>query len=195
MRERLARLTSNVLNPFLVSFVVLVLFSFKATASLAEALKWAGISVALSVLPVFVVVVCLALIGKLDGIFINPREQRHKIYVLAVILAIAGCIILWYFDAPKLLAVTFTAGLAAIVVFMCINFFWKISLHTAFMAASVTVLVMVYGAAAAWTFLLLPPVAWARIEMKQHSPVQVAVGAVLAAAIVTLVFWGLGMVG
>jgi membrane-associated phospholipid phosphatase len=43
--------------------------------------------------------------------------------------------------------------------------------------------------------VLLPPVAWARIEMKQHSPVQVAVGAVLAAVIVALVFWGLGVIG
>ena len=194
MRERLARLTSNVLNPFLLSFIVLILLAFRATESTAEALKWAGISVALSVLPVLVVMVCLALLGILDGIFVNPREQRHKIYILSVTLAIAGCIVLWYFGAPKLLAVTFTAGLAAMFIFMGINFFWKISLHTAFMAASVTVLVMVYGVGAAWTVVLLPPVAWARIEMKQHSPVQVAVGAVLAAAIVALVFWGLGMV-
>ncbi len=195
MRERTAKLTSDVLNPFLVSFVVIFLLSFKTTADTAEALKWASIAIALSVLPVFVVVLSLAKLGKLDGIFVNPRHQRHWIYLLASVLAIAGCFVLWYFDAPELLLASFTAGLAAIIVFMSINFFWKISLHTAFMAASVTVLIMVYGVQAVWTFVLLPPVAWARIEMKQHSPVQVAAGAVLAAVIVALVFWGFGLVG
>jgi membrane-associated phospholipid phosphatase len=194
MRERLARLTSNILNPFLITFVVIVLLSFKATADTAGALKWTSISVALSVLPIFVVVVYLARLGKLDGIFVNPRHQRHRIYLLASVLAIAGCMVLWYFDAPELLTASFTAGLTAIIVFMVINFFWKISLHTAFMAASVTVLIMVYGAAAAWTVVLLPPVAWARIEMKQHSPVQVAAGALLAAVIVVLVYRGFGVV-
>jgi membrane-associated phospholipid phosphatase len=195
MRERLARLTSNILNPFLITFVVIILLSFKATADTAEALKWASISVALSVLPIFVVVVYLAHIGKLDGIFVNPRHQRHRVYVFASILAIAGCVVLWYFDAPELLTASFTAGLASIIVFMGINFFWKISLHTAFTAASVTVLIMVYGVAAIWTVVLLPPVAWARIEMKQHSPVQVAAGAVLAVVIVGLVYRGFGVVG
>jgi membrane-associated phospholipid phosphatase len=195
MRERLARLTSNVLNPFLITFVVVVLLSFKATADTAEALKWASICIAFSVLPIFVVVVYLAHIGKLDGIFVNPRHQRHTIYILASILAIAGCAVLWYFDAPELLTASFTAGLVSIIVFMGINFFWKISLHIAFTAASVTVLIMVYGAAAIWTVVLLPPVAWARIAMKQHTPLQVAAGAVLAVVIVGLIYRGFGVVG
>ncbi len=195
MSERLAKLTSNVLNPFLLSFVVIILLAFRDAAGTAEALKWAVISIALSVLPVFIIVVCLARRKKLDGIFVNPRHQRHRLYLLASVLAVIGWGVLWYFGAPELLVAAFTAGLAAIVVFMSINAFWKISLHTAFMAASVTVVVMVYGAVAAWTFLLLPPVAWARIEMKQHSPAQVAAGALLAAAIVAVVFWGSGVAG
>jgi membrane-associated phospholipid phosphatase len=194
MSKRLAKLTSNVLNPFLVSFVVIVLFAFRDVAGTAEALKWAAISIALSVLPVFATVIYLVRQKRLDGIFVNPRHQRHRLYLLASVLAVIGCVVLVSLEAPKLLKVTFVAGLAAIVIFMAINAFWKISLHTAFMAASVTVVVMVYGAATAWTFLLLPPVAWARIKMKQHSPAQVAAGALLAAAIVAVVFWGFGVV-
>lgn len=194
MRERLARLTSNLLNPFLVSCVVIVLLAFRDTADTAAALQWAAVSLALSVAPVFVVVVYLVRRRKLDGIFVSHRSQRHWLYLLASVLAAAGCGVLWSFQAPYLLKAAFTAGLAALVAFMVINLFWKISLHTAFLAAAVTVLVMVYGAVAAWSCLLLPPVAWARIELKQHSSVQVIVGAVLAAGIVAGVFWGLGVV-
>jgi membrane-associated phospholipid phosphatase len=194
MRERLARLTTNLLNPFLVSLVVIVLLAFKASADTAAALKWAAISLALSVAPVFVVVVYLVRQRRLDGVFVSHRSQRHWLYLLASALAAAGCGVLWSFEAPYLLKSAFTAGLAAVVAFMVVNLFWKISLHTAFMSASVTVLVMVYGAAAAWSFLLLLPVAWARIRLKQHSLAQVVVGAVLAAGIVAGVFWGLGVV-
>ena len=194
MRERLARLTSNILNPFLVSFIVIILLAVEATASVGEALKWALISIALSVLPIFAVVICMVRQKKLDGIFVNPRQQRHIIYILASALGAIGCGVMWYFSAPKLLSVTFSAGLATIVVFMAINRFWKISLHTAFTAASVAVITIVYGVLGALTILLLLPVAWARIRLEQHSPAQVAAGALLSAGIVLVVFWGFGMV-
>jgi len=195
MRERLSRLTSSILNPFLVSFIIIVLLAFKSAASTTDAIKWALISIVLSVLPVFIVVVYLVRRKKLNNIFANPREQRHGIYILASVLGAIGCGVLWWFGAPELLAVTFTAGLIAIVIFTTINYFWKISLHTAFMAAAVVVLIMVYGAAAAWTFVLLPLVAWARMELKQHSWAQLAAGAILALIIVVGVFWGFGVVG
>lgn len=193
MRDRQARLTSYILNPFLVSFVVIILLAVESTNSAGEALKWAAISVAFSVLPIFAVVICMVRQKKLDGIFVNPRHQRNIIYTLASMLAVIGCGILWYFEAPELLAVTFTAGLVAIVVFMVINRFWKISLHTAFTAASVTLIIIVYGAIGAWTILLLPPTAWARIRLNQHSLAQVVAGVLISVGIVLLVFWGFGL--
>lgn len=195
MRERLAGLTSNILNPFLVSAIVIIVLAAEATTGTGEAMKWALISIVLSVLPVITVVIYLVRQKKLDGIFVNPRQQRNGIYILATVLAVIACFVLIYLEAPKLLEVTFVSGLAAIIVFMVINRFWKISLHTAFMSASVTIITIVYGAAGALTILLLPPVAWARIMLKQHSLAQVAAGAVLAAAIVVVVFWGFGVVG
>jgi membrane-associated phospholipid phosphatase len=131
---------------------------------------------------------------KLDGIFINPREQRHRIYLLAILCAVIGYILLVVLDAPQLLVATFAAGLAAVIVFMAINLFWKISLHTAFITASVTVVIIVYGSMAAWTVLLVPMVAWARIEMKRHTPAQVLTGAILACLIVTLIFGAYGYI-
>ena len=90
---------------------------------------------------------------------------------------------------------TFVAGLSAIIVFMCINLLWKISVHTAFVAASVTVLILVYGSIGAVTAILLPLVIWSRIKLEHHSPAQVATGALLAAVIVIMVFYLFGLVG
>jgi len=189
MRKRIANLTSNILNPFLVSLVVILLLSFASAPSTLDALKWALIAMALSVFPVFSIIVYLVRSGRLDAIFTNVRGQRTKIYLLAGLCAIVGYIILTYLRAPSILVAAFIAGLSTVVVFMCINLRWKISLHTAFISGSVTVLVMLFGWLAVATVLLVPLTAWARIELEHHSLAQAATGALLAALIVAVVFY------
>ncbi len=194
MRERIANLTSNILNPFLVSLVLILLLSFKSTPSALDAVKWSLISIAVSILPVFSVIIYLVRNRRLESPFINVRKQRTKIYLLAGVCAGIGYIILHYLGAPKELIATFVAGLSAVVVFMCVNLLWKISLHTAFVTASVTALIILYGPIAAVTVVLVPIIAWARIELKHHSLAQVATGALLAASIVVVVFYLFGLV-
>ena len=72
---------------------------------------------------------------------------------------------------------------------MFINMWWKISVHTALVAASATVLVMLYGWVAAVTVALVPVTAWSRIELEYHSLAQAVTGAILAALIVVVVFY------
>jgi len=194
MRKRIANLTSNILNPFLVSLVIILLLSFESTPSISDALKWSLILVVISILPVFSVTTYLIRNQRLDDLFIGVRKQRTKIYLLASVCALFGCIILLYLGAPLMLVATFVAGLSAIVIFMCINLLWKISLHTALIAASVTVLLILYGSIAAITAVLLPLIAWARIELEHHSLAQVTTGALLAASIVVAVFYLFGLV-
>ncbi|OGO21950.1 MAG: hypothetical protein A2144_11725 [Chloroflexi bacterium RBG_16_50_9] len=106
-----------------------------------------------------------------------------------------GSVTLCLLGAPLLLVATFVAGLGAILVFMSINLVWKISLHTAFVAASVTILSIVFGAEGALMVVLIPLVAWARIELEHHSVAQVVTGALLAALIVFFVFHIFGLTG
>jgi hypothetical protein len=194
MRQRIARLTSNTINPFLVSFITIVLLVWDTATSPAGALKWAAVALALSVLPVFCFILYRVRRKKMDGIFPESQSQRKIIYALTSALAAVGCAVMWFFDAPRLLTVSFLAGLTAVVIFMAINLFWKISLHTAFVSAAAMVLTLVFGIKAAWVFLILPPVAWARLELKLHTMAQVVTGAVLAAVIVTSVLWAFGAV-
>jgi membrane-associated phospholipid phosphatase len=194
MRERIARLISNVFNPFCITVVIIVLLSFKNAETTSEALKWTAISLAISVLPVLVAVAWLVRQKKLDAFYDNTRKQRYGVYVLSSVLGAIGCGLMWGLNAPELLAVTFTIGFAELVVFMGINFYWKISLHMAFVAGAATILCLVYGVVAVWTLVFLPMVAWARIQLKQHSLTQVTTGAILAAVIVLAIFAGFGLV-
>ena len=188
-KKRIANITSGVLNPLLVGAGIILLLSFESTSSTPDALKWGFISIALVILPVFLVVIYLVRNGTLDSIFIRIRGQRTGIYWLAVACTGAACIILHCFGAPLMLVATFVAGLSAVIVFMCINMWWKISLHTAIIAASITASVILYGWIAAATVVLVPLMSWSRIELKHHSLAQVAAGTLLAALIVAVVFY------
>ncbi|MFC1988321.1 hypothetical protein ACFLVJ_00580 [Chloroflexota bacterium] len=189
MRQRIAGLTSNILNPFLVSLVVILLFSFSSTPSALEAIKWALISIGLSILPVFLVIIYLIHSGGLDDIMTNVRQQRTKIYLTAGFFAIVGYFILSYLEAPPILVAGFIAVLSTVIIFMLINLWWKISVHTGCMAASSIVLVMLYGWTAAATVALVPLTAWARIELEHHTLAQAVSGAVLAALIAAVIFY------
>ena len=194
MRKQIAKLVSNILNPFLVSLVIILLLSFESTRSPLDALRWSAILVAISLVPVYSGMVYFSRTGRLGSRFIDVSKQRTKIYLLAGICALVGCIILIYLEAPLILLATFVAGLSATVIFMGINLWWKISLHAAFIAASITLLVILYGSIGTVTVMLLPLVAWARLELGHHSLAQVTIGALLAALIVVAVFYLFGLV-
>jgi len=189
MKKRIANLTSNILNPFLLCLTIIFLLSFVSTSSTFDALKWALISMALSILPVFLIIIYLVRNGRLDAVFTNIREQRTKLYLMAGLCTIVGCIILAYLGAPSILVAAFVTGISTTVIFMCINLWWKISLHTGLVAASATVLVILYGWTAVATVALVPLTAWARIELEYHSPAQAVTGALLATLIVVVVFY------
>lgn len=187
-RGRIANLISNILNPFLVSLVLILLLSFEATSSILDALRWSLILIALSILPVYLAIIYLVRSGRLDSVFTNVRRQRLKIYLLAGGWAAVGCVVLLYLKAPPRLMAASVAGLSTVVIFMCINLWWKISLHTAFIAASVTLLVILYGWVAVVAIVLIPLMFWARMELKRHSLAQVVAGALLSTLIVAVVF-------
>jgi len=195
MRKRLVKLASDIVNPFAVSLVVIILLSIKSAASPSDVLKWSLISIALSILPVFVVVVYLVRNEKLEGIFIKARRQRNRIYLLATFCAVVSCVVLYYLGAPSILVAAFVSGLLAIVIFMGINLLWKISVHTAFVTASITILIILYGLVGAISAVLLPIIGWSRIELGHHSLAQVVTGALLAALIVVVVFYLFGLIG
>jgi hypothetical protein len=191
MKKQIATLISNILNPFLVGLAVILLLSFTSAANPIDALKWALVASALSILPIFVVVVYLLKTRRLDTFFANVREQRTKIYLVTSLCTIVGCILLAYFGAPITLVATFAVAVSLTRIFMCINFWWKISLHTAFIAGSAMVLVILYGWGGMVTMTLVPLTAWARIELESHSLAQAATGALLAAVVVVAVFYPL----
>ncbi|MFC2019369.1 phosphatidic acid phosphatase [Chloroflexota bacterium] len=189
MKQRAAKAISNIFSPYLIGTVLIVIASFESTASALDGLKWMLIMIALSVLPILLSSAYMVRSSQLDSLFANVRQQRVKVYVIASVLGAVGCIVLFLLKAPSLLQALFISGFLASIIFMGINFRWKISIHAAFVASLVIVPLLIYGLVALVLLALVPPVAWARMEQKRHSLAQLICGALLSASILLLVFY------
>lgn len=182
-RVRLASLVSNIINPFLMSMVAFVLLAFKSRSSVLSAIRWSLVMMTISLAPILLSAVYLVRKGKLDGLFTSVRQQRTELYLLAAAVAAVDYVVLQFVNAPHLLVAGLGTGLLGLVIFMCINFWWKISLHTALATGLALVTGILYGWIAGAAIVPLVLVGWARVELKEHSITQVVAGALLAAII------------
>jgi hypothetical protein len=120
--------------------------------------------------------------GDWTDVDVSTREQRPRMYAVAIACTGAACAVLWYSGQP---APVVRGALAAVVLLMLSaasnQLGVKASLHTSF---------SVYAAAMLWTsslvlgafgVLLAIAVAWSRIALSRHTSREVAVGFALGA--------------
>ncbi len=188
MKIRVANLISNTLNPFLAGTIIILVICLESTTSLPDALKWVLIATGLSMLPIFLAVIYLVIKGRVDSVFANSRRQRSTIYWVSLGLAVIDCVVLWVLGAPHTLVISCLTALIAGTIFMIINFWWKISLHTASITALVVILVVLFGYFALISALLIPIVMWSRVELHHHTFPQTLVAAILVPLIIVPFF-------
>jgi hypothetical protein len=180
--RRMARLVTEVMSPVVLLVVV----------TLIVAVHSAGVvrGLALGLVAVFFaggLPYGLVLIGVRRGLItdhhVSRREQRPPMMAIALASVAAGLLVLRWLDAPRALFALVASMLAGLVVGLAITSFWKISIHAAAAAGTVACLAILVSP---WWLLLAPLVAltgWARVEIRDHTPEQVLVGAVVGAVI------------
>jgi len=140
-----------------------------------------------TLLPLLPIVVD-AVRGRVN-IFVSEREKRWKYYLLSIASYALAVAYAWWRDyKPYLVMSVSYAASAASLALITVLAKWKISVHTAGVAGPTTALLLIGGREAALLYLLLAPVAWARYELREHTPAQLAAGAIVAAASTLLVF-------
>lgn len=138
-----------------------------------------------------------------------PERSRRTAPLLFCGGSVAvGYLLLRLADAPKgLIAVTAAIVVEALVL-TSITRLWKISGHVAAAASCATVVTVVYGPVLAPSWLLVPVLAWARVQVRRarlaeapttdhdeldgHTPAQTVAGAMVATVTVTTVYLLMG---
>jgi len=120
----------------------------------------------------------------------NVGARRPRLVVLAFITAsvAAGLILLAVLGAPALLTGYLGFMLASVAALAAITAVWKISIHCAVAAGSVTILALLYGPPALAGFLLAGLLGWSRVAVRDHTVPQVIGGTVLGAAAAALAY-------
>jgi membrane-associated phospholipid phosphatase len=181
-RRRMARLVTEVMSPIVLIAVVTLIVAVHSAGAVR--------GLALGLVAVFFAggfPYGLVLIGVRRGLLtdhhISRREQRPRIMAIALASVAVGLLVLRWLDAPRALFALVVAMVAGLAVALAITSFWKISIHAASAAGTVACLAILVSP---WWLLLAPLVVltgWARVEIRDHTPVQVSAGAIVGAGV------------
>ena len=124
----------------------------------------------------------------------NVGTKKARLVVLAFITAsvAAGSGLLVALRAPRVLAGYLAFMLGSVALLALVTTVWKISIHCAVAAGSVTVLAYAFGPPVASGFALVAVVGWSRVAMNDHTASQVVAGAALGAAVAALAYTATG---
>ncbi len=106
------------------------------------------------------------------------KEERTLPYVVGILLSLFAAGICYYSGASHISVALWLAYSGNTLLLILINKFWKISAHAIGSAAPLGLLFYLYGTPGLWLFVLVLIIGWARLKLRVHTPMQVAVGIV-----------------
>ena len=118
--------------------------------------------------------------GIIPDMYASDRDSRKEPFLWAMASYITGVTVLLYVKAPFGVTALMACYFVNAIVMLFITLKWKISIHAVGVTGPITALVFELGAKMLPFFLLMLPVAWARLELKAHNKLQVAIGAILS---------------
>jgi hypothetical protein len=187
-RQRLARWLTEAFAPAVLVSVLLVLLGIHAEPGLVRGLTLGAVAALFeSVLP-YLYILRGVRSGRLSDRHIGDRRQRLVPLLVGLASVVVGVVVLVIAGAHRELLAAVAAGGVGLVVAAAVNHWWKMSIHAAVASGAVVILLMVYGPVLLVTAPLVGAVGWSRVELKDHTWAQVAVGTVVGALVAGGVF-------
>lgn len=198
-REELARIISTVVHPVLFPLVALGLTLYvRSDDSVGETARDLGLALALTTLPIAVLVGVQVLRGKWTDLDVSVRRQRYALYPFGIACMAALAVTYARLNAPQVAVQSAVALVLANVVNGLVNFVYKVSAHATGAAASATLLwlALPYLSLAVVASIAALLVGWSRVALHRHTRGQVLLGwavgvASMVAAIRVPLPWGL----
>lgn len=183
-----AWLVSGLFTPPLVAGAAIMAISFYYSESISYSLWWGAIGVFLLAGPAVIYILQAYRKGQMHDITLHVREERIIPLSMALVGAVIGTLMLAQKEAPLPLIVLGYTLISELALLIMITIYWKISVHALTLSSVVTLLVFLQTKRAALLYVLLFPVAWARVYRKCHTFWQVTAGSILGAVIAMAVF-------
>jgi hypothetical protein len=190
-RDRLARWVSIFFDSSILSVLIFPLIGWQAGG-------WPGMGWALLALLMltgipFAYMVVGMRRGWVSDMELSHREERPRFIAVSLSSDLLALGVLWLAGAPRMVWALAAVYASLGVITLTVTYFWKISMHMIGVSGFATLLVVLFGPSAWWTFLALPLVAWARLHRKKHTPAQLLAGALLGAGVTAAVLRLVGL--
>jgi hypothetical protein len=117
--------------------------------------------------------------GKVSDPRAIPRVERVGPLRVVAALHAAAFVVVSLLGGPAELRAALLSYALATLGFVLITPMSNLSLHAAGISGAAVCLAYVFGAWGLPAFALLPPVFWARLALGRHTPVELALGAVV----------------
>lgn len=186
--SRLARAITEVTAPAPTALALLLVVAWHGSTSKWAAVVWGAVAVVFASLLPLAYILRGVRTGRWSDRHVSERHQRHVPLAVGMVSVAVGLGLLLAGGAPRELLALVAAMFAGLGTALLVTLRWKMSIHTAVVSGSVVILALVFGPA---LLLLLPVVAlvaWSRVELDDHTPLQTLAGAVQGAAVAYVVF-------
>lgn len=187
--DRLAEAISWVFHPLTIVIPTMLILMLQQGNTFWQSGLWALLAVSVANLPLAGLLFYGVRSGRYSDLSVSIREQRKSVYTVYGLSTLLLLVILVLGKAPLILTACMVSVILTTVVGFVINQrLTKLSLHSVGMAGCATVLILTNPplGLAMVVFALL--VAWARIRLKHHTPVQILIGWVVPVLSVLMIF-------
>ncbi|HYG64026.1 MAG TPA: hypothetical protein VEL74_15730 [Thermoanaerobaculia bacterium] len=175
----LARWISILAHPFVMAVVMAVTTGIRFGALRGGV--GAAVAVGLVILPVALLMARQVRAGRWGNVDASEPRERPALFAVAILSLFALFLYLWLRETQASLLRGVGGTLALVVVAAVANRWIKVSLHMAFACLTVTVLVLL-GSIVGWCLVpVIPALAWSRLQLARHRPVELIAGTALGA--------------
>lgn len=186
-RKQLARVVTELFAPAPVAGCLLVIVAVHSAGSTAG-LWWGLLAAFFAVLLPFLYLLRGVRRKQLTDHHVHLRRQRPRPLSIGVVSVLVGLGLMVILGAPRELVALVVAMAIGLTLSLLVTLFWKISIHVAVVAGAIVILVLVFGQQCLTLVPVVFFVGWARVAVGDHTPLQVAAGAVLGATVAAAVF-------
>lgn len=179
-RTSMARLVSWALSPPLVALAGILAVS--DYVGLSESWRWIAALIVLGILAPCAYIIWNVKRGRITDFHMRRREQRKRPMLVMVLCLVCVWLLMLTAEAPRELTVLLTAGIGQIVALLIITASWKISGHTTAISSFATATTIFSHGSLWFVLLLVPIVAWARVQLGRHDALQTLAGACVGIA-------------
>jgi membrane-associated phospholipid phosphatase len=167
---------------------LLAVVAWHSAPTTPEAIVWGSIAIVFASLIPIAYVLRGVRRRRFTDHHVRERQQRPVPLLVGIVSVVVGVAVLNLFGAPRMLIALIEAMLVGLVVSLAVTLFWKISIHVAVVSGSVVVLALVFGPVALIAIPIVAAVAWARVQVGDHTSLQVVVGAAVGALVAGATF-------